>query len=226
MKKLVCCSEFSYLRGMITDLEQCGSIPITMPTVGALFPEIEAKDQKVRNLEKSGKIIRLKKGLYVVAPSVTKAALSSELIANHLYAPSYVSMSTALRYYGLIPEAVYTTQSMTIKHSRCFNTPVGCFEYRFMSQEAFPIGIVSINCQDYSFLMATPEKALCDLIAYSPQLNLRYATDVERYLEDDIRMEMEDFFKMDVRIFEEYAKRGKKARSIETLLTYLIRNHE
>ena len=211
---------------MITDLEQCGSIPITMPTVGALFPEIEAKGQKVRNLEKSGRIIRLKKGLYVVAPSVTKAALSSELVANHLYAPSYVSMSTALRYYGLIPEAVYTTQSMTIKHSRNFNTPLGCFEYRFISKEVFPIGIVSINCQDYSFLMATPEKALCDLIAYSPQLNLRYATDVERYLEYDIRMEMEDFFKMDVRIFEEYAKRGKKARSIETLITYLVRNHE
>ena len=30
---------------------------------------------------------------------------------------SYVSMKTALRYYGLIPEAVYTTQSMTLKHS-------------------------------------------------------------------------------------------------------------
>lgn len=26
------------------------------------------------------------------------------LLANHIYGPSYVSMETALRYYGLIPE--------------------------------------------------------------------------------------------------------------------------
>ena len=91
----------------------------------------------MRNLEAVHKIIRLKKGLYVVAPSVSRVALSTELIANHLYAPSYVSMQTALRYYSLIPEAVYTTQSMTLKHSRCFDTPVGRFEYKNMSREAF-----------------------------------------------------------------------------------------
>ena len=39
---------------------------------------------------------------------ITGKILSTELIANHLYAPSYVSMSSALRYYGLIPETVYT----------------------------------------------------------------------------------------------------------------------
>lgn len=60
----------------------------------------------MRNLEAAGKIIRLKKGLYVVDPKVSRIALSTEIIANHLYAPSYVSMQTALRYYGLIPEAV------------------------------------------------------------------------------------------------------------------------
>ena len=109
-------------------------------------------------------------------------------------------MQTALRYYGLIPEAVYTTQSMTLKHSRCFDTPVGRFEYKNMSREAFPIGITSVNMQSYAFLMATPEKALCDLIANSPKVNLRYLKDVEVYLEEDIRMEMDDFKNMDIRI--------------------------
>ncbi len=58
-------------------------------------------------------------------PEITGKILSTELIANHLYAPSYVSMSSALRYYGLIPETVYTKQSMTLKHSRDFDTPFG-----------------------------------------------------------------------------------------------------
>lgn len=203
------------------DLEHIGNIPVSTQAVASLFPALEAGNQKVRNLEAAGKIIRLKKGLYVVDPKVSRVALSTELIANHLYAPSYVSMQTALRYYGLIPEAVYTTQSMTLKHTRCFDTPLGRFEYQMISREAFPIGITSINKQNYAFLMATPEKALCDLIANSQKVNLRYLKDVETYLEEDIRMDLEDLRNMDMSIFEHYAQVGKKANSVETLVKYL-----
>ncbi len=206
---------------MILDLEHIGNIPVSTSVIASLFTNIEAGNQKVRNLEAAHKIIRLKRGLYVVAPKVSHVALSTELIANHLYAPSYVSMQTALRYYGLIPEAVYTTQSMTLKHSRNFNTPVGRFEYKNMLREVFPIGVTCIKMQSYAFLMATPEKALCDLIANSSKVNLRYIKDVEIYLEDDIRMEMDDFKNMDISIFERYAQVGKKSKSIETLIKYL-----
>ena len=206
---------------MIMDLENIGNIPVSTSALSSLFSEIKAGNQKVRNLELSGKVIRLKKGLYVVDPSVSRVALSTELIANHIYAPAYVSMSSALRYYGLIPETVYTIQSMTIKHSRSFETPIGRFDYTFINREAFHIGITSINKQSYAFLMATPEKALCDLIANSPQVNLRYAKDVEVYLEDDIRMDIDDFRNMDISVFEHYAEVGKKAGSIQSLIKYL-----
>lgn len=207
---------------MITDLEHIGNIPVSTATLASLFPKLEAGNQKVRQLETAGKIIRLKKGLYVLDPKVSHVALSTELIANQLYTPSYVSMQTALRYYGLILEAVYTTQSMTLKHTRRFDTPVGRFEYQRVAREAFPTGITSINKQSYAFLLATPEKALCDLIAHSPKLYLRYLKDVETYLEDDLRMDIEDFLHMDASIFERYAQAdGKKANSIETLIKYL-----
>lgn len=206
---------------MIMDLENIGNIPVSTSALSSLFSEIKAGNQKVRNLELSGKVIRLKKGLYVVDPSVSRVALSTELIANHIYAPSYVSMSSALRYYGLIPETVYAIQSMTIKHTRSFETPIGRFDYTFINREAFHIGITSINKQSYAFLMATPEKALCDLIANSPHVNLRYAKDVEVYLEDDIRMDIDDFRNMDISVFEHYAEIGKKAGSIQSLIKYL-----
>lgn len=205
------------------DLEHIGNIPVSTQTIASLFPKLEAGNQKVRSLETTGKVIRLKKGLYVVDPKISRVALSTELIANHLYAPSYVSMQTALRYYDLIPEAVYTTQSMTLKHTRSFDTPIGRFEYQMMSREAFHIGITSINKQSYAFLMATPEKALCDLIANSPKVNLRYLKDVETYLEEDLRMDLEDFLNMDVNLFERYAQVGKKSNSITTLIKYLKR---
>ena len=110
---------------------------------------------------------------------------------------------------------------MTLKHTRTFDTPVGRFEYRIISRKAFHIGVTSINKQNYAFLIATPEKALCDLIANSPKVNLRYLKDVEAYIEQDIRMDMEDFLRMDVSIFESYAKIGKKEKSISTLIKYL-----
>ena len=208
---------------MITNLEQIVNIPVSTSAISALYSDIRAGNQKVRNLELGNNIIRLKKGLYVVNPNVSRVALSTELIANHIYAPSYISMLSALRYYGLIPETVYTTQSMTIKHSRSFDTPLGRFEYTFINRDAFHIGVTTINKQTYAFLMATPEKALCDLIANSPKVNLRYIRDVEAYLEDDIRMDIEALRKMDISIFERYIQVGKKAGSIQTLINYLRR---
>ena len=204
-------------------LSEIGSVPVTTSIIESLYPELKSPDKKVVWLEKNGYIIRLKRGLYVVNPEHSGKTLSSELLANHLYAPSYISMSTALRYYGLIPETVYVHQSMTVKHSRSFQTPIGSYDYKYISREAFPVGVRSIHKGDYAFLMASPEKALCDLIANSSKVNLRYMKDVEIYLEQDIRMDMDEFYKMDATIFEDYIKVGKKADSISTLLRFLKR---
>ncbi len=208
---------------MNDELAALSNIPVSMAALASLFPDIKAGGHKVRSLERSGQLLRIKKGLYVVSPAVTRVPLSPELIANHVYAPSYVSMHSALRYYGLIPEAVYNIQSMTVKHSRSFDTPLGRFDYICMSREAFHVGVTVINKQTYTFLMATPEKALCDFIANSPKVNLRYQKDVERFLGEDLRMDMDDLRNMDVTVFERYAEVGKKAASIQTIIRYMKR---
>lgn len=208
---------------MNRQLSEIGTIPVTTSIIESLYPELKSANKKVTWLEKQGVIIRLKRGLYVVNPEHSGKTLSSELIANHLYTPSYISMSTALRYYGLIPEAVYVHQSMTVKHSRSFQTPVGSYDYKSISREAFSIGVRSMHKGDYAFLIASPEKALCDLIANSSKVNLRYMKDVEIYLEQDIRMDMDEFYKMDETIFKDYIKVGKKADSISRLLKFMKR---
>ena len=208
---------------MNRQLSEIGIIPVTTSIIESLYPELKSANKKVTWLEKQGYIIRLKRGLYVVNPELSRKTLSSELIANHLYTPSYISMSTALRYYGLIPEAVYVNQSMTVKHSRSFQTPVGSYEYKYISREVFSIGVRSMYKDDHAFLIASPEKALCDLIANSSKVNLRYMKDVEIYLEQDIRMDMDEFYKMDETILEDYIKVGKKADSISILLKLLRR---
>ena len=208
---------------MKIELSEIGTIPVTTSIIESSYPELKSANKKVTWLEKQGFIIRLKRGLYVINPECSGKTLSSELIANHLYTPSYISMSTALRYYGLIPEAVYVHQSMTVKHSRCFQTPVGNYDYKYSSRKAFPIGVRSMYKDNYAFLIASPEKALCDLIANSSKVILRYMKDVEIYLAEDIRMDMDEFYKLDKTIFEDYVKVGKKADSISTLLKVLKR---
>lgn len=206
---------------MNSPLEHLGNIPVTAAALESLFPNIKGSNQKIRLLERDKQVIRLKRGLYVCSPEETGIALSTALIANHLYTPSYVSMSSALRYYGLIPEGVYVMQSMTLKHSRDFDTPVGRFEYTRISKDSFSVGLSSIIKTGYAFVIATPEKALCDLVTNSSGVNLRYPKDAAIYLEEDIRMELNDFRQMDSAVLEAYAKVGKKADSIRTLLKLL-----
>lgn len=200
-----------------------GNIPVTAAALESLFPNIKGSHQKIRLLERDKQIIRLKKGLYVCNPDITGKTLSTELIANHLYTPSYISMSSALRYYGLIPEQVYVMQSMTLKHSRDFETPVGRYEYTRITKDSFSVGLTSIRKTEYAFVIATPEKALCDLIANSPGVNLRYPKEAVLYLEEDIRMDLSDFKQMNPTILEAYTEVGKKADSIRTLLKLLKR---
>ena len=203
-------------------LAKYGNIPVSAATLALDFPDIRKPGQKLGLLERDGSIIRLKRGLYVCPESVSGKPLSPDLIANRLLTPSYVSMSTALRYYVLITEAVYTVQSMTTKEPREYETPVGRFVYTRTKREAFNIGIRNIEEHGYSFLIASPEKALCDLIADTKALFLRNRRDAFAYLEEDIRFDMDAFYRLNPAIFRQYlAVHGKKATSVSTILTLL-----
>lgn len=205
-------------------LREISNIPVTNSIISSLHPNIKAINKKISELEHSNALIRLKRGLYVASPEITHTPLSTELIANHLYSPSYVSCLTALRFYGLIPEDVFITQSMTIKRGRTFNTKLGCFQYFTCSKEAFAVGITIAKVGNQQFLIATPEKALCDFIATTPSLNLRYKRETEEYLEEYLRLDMEEFYMMRLSIFQEYATVGKKANSVQQIINLLSKS--
>lgn len=200
---------------------EIGNTPIDFSVLESMFPDYKSVHNKIGKLEKAGKIIRLKKGLYVVSPKESGKLLSTELIANHIYGPSYVSMESALRYYGLIPESVYTIRSMVIKHTKSFNNMLGKFEYTECPKNYFPIGIKQESNADATFLIATPEKALCDLIAYTPNLNLRFQKETSAYLEEGLRLDMDAFYHMNIEIFKSCAEVGKKKKTLNILIKLL-----
>lgn len=110
---------------------------------------------------KKGAFLRLKAGLFAL-----KNDLPSEYaIANRLYFPSYISLDTALSYYSLIPETVYTITSVTPKSTREFEVNSLLFDYRRIKKEAF-CGYIPQKIHGETVYIATPEKAVADFLYF------------------------------------------------------------
>ena len=209
---------------MENPLSQAGNIPFTTSVLASFYPKTRQINDKARRLEQQGRIIRLKRGLFVRSAD-DGAVIIPFLIANHLYGPSYVSMHTALRHYGLLPERVYLTQSMTIKHSRSFDTPIGRYSYYSCPTNYFPIGIQQESQEGVTYLIATPEKALCDLIIKSPGMNATTVKSLRSWLADDLRFDMEAFNQFNINIIERCALQAPAKNNVLSILIKLI-NHE
>lgn len=204
------------------DLSQYGIVPVNYDVVAESLSNYNSPKDKVSRMERQGQLIRLKRGVFVVAPEVSHLTLSMELIANHLYGPSYVSLQSALRYYGLIPERVFVTRSVTTKRARSFPTPLGEFEYITMPESYYPIGIRQMVFEEeYSFLIATPEKALCDLIISTSGLRIQSAKAMREYLFEDLRIDDEEHENWDLDILRACIEHGRKRREIRFLLEVL-----
>src|SRR3989338_7406901 len=122
-----------------------------------------AAQQFLKNHAKTeeGIFMKLRNGKYILRHHLP----SPYLAANKLYEPSYVSLETALSYYSIIPEVVYSITSVTTKNTREFITPWLAFTYHKIKKTAFT-GYCLIKNQGQGVLMAEPEKALVDYLYF------------------------------------------------------------
>lgn len=122
--------------------------------------------------EKEGKLTRLRQGYYTF-PSFKENGDAPFYFANKIYAPSYVSLQSALSFYGMIPEGVVQITSVTARKTASFQNSFGEFIYRSV-QPHLMFGYTSEKSnltKNWSMLLATPEKALLDLLYLNPQYN-------------------------------------------------------
>lgn len=199
-------------------LIQLGNVPVNAGTIAACFEHLSSPSEKIRALEKDGQLIRLKRGLYVVDDRVSGKPINIRLCANHIYGPSYVSLQWALRWYGLIPERVFTMTSVTTKRTRMFENSLGRFTYYQVKPDYFYIGIRSMEENGLNCLMASPEKALCDLILYDSYLPSQSMKGLVQYLEVDIRFDTDALKDFDVSIIETCAQAGRKEQILNNLI--------
>lgn len=141
---------------------------------------------------------------------------SKFLVANHLLGPSYISGDSALAHYGLIPESVFETVSMTSKASRNFNTVMGVFSYTHL---ALPFGISQTALPENQFaLIASPEKALLDKIITTSGALFRSIAAAKTYLLENLRMDKEALKNLDTQQMKEWLNNAPKQESLSLII--------
>jgi len=118
-------------------------------------------DYQLNLWTKKGYLVKIKNGLYVFAKDADK--VTPQEIALLLYEPSYLSLESALAWYGFIPEMVYAHTSVTAKINRTFDNIFGHFIYRHIRSDLF-WGYTAIKTTSGRYLMAEPEKAILDYL--------------------------------------------------------------
>lgn len=110
---------------------------------------------------KTGIFKKIKNGLYAFGENMPPKFLA----ANKLYEPSYISFETALSYYHIIPEIIYTIFSATTKASREYESLNTNFVYHRIKKYYF-CNYVPKTINNLTVYMAEPEKALVDYLYF------------------------------------------------------------
>lgn len=128
---------------------------------------------------RKGYLIRLRQGWYAFRECLQQPDMS-RYIANRIYSPSYISLETALSFYGMIPESVTDITCVTTLKTASFSNEFGRYGYRNVKTAVFFGFDLKRMADGRAVYFAFPEKALIDFIYLNPQysgeddmLNLR-----------------------------------------------------
>lgn len=112
---------------------------------------------------------QLRRGLYLLAEPYRKQTPHPFPVANRLLGPSYISCQSALAWYGMIPEYVPATVSVTTARTGNWTTEIGVFLYHHIKNDLFWGFQRREVAPNQRAFIARPEKALLDLIYLQPQ---------------------------------------------------------
>jgi len=93
----------------------------------------------------------------------------------------------------------------------------GVFEYKHIKKELYPIGLKIYNANEYTFLIATKEKALCDKIFFTKNLQISSKKRMLEFLVDDLRIDLDEMESFDKGVISSYYSISK-SKKIKVLL--------
>ena len=157
-----------------------------------------------------GYLIRLLNGFYSF-PEYQDVPNIYFHIANKIYQPSYISLQTALAFYGLIPEAVVSITSVSTKKTYQTQNQFGNFYYQKIKESAFFGYDLKKFLNNSSIKLAKPEKAIVDFLYLNPFINNEQEI-VDLRMDDDIFEEI-----IDLKVVFDFAEKMKNKSLIKRL---------
>ena len=131
-----------------------------------IFPDFDSR--RLVEWQQKGYIRKLVNKWYLFSERPVDETLLFR-ISNCIYKPSYVSLESALSFYHLLPEAVYSHQAVTTRKTINYKTPSGIFNYRTI-KPAFFFGYTILHKPEYPVMMAEVEKAILDYLYLNSSL--------------------------------------------------------
>ena len=131
-------------------------------------PHAEALRAKIKYYIRTGRFLRLKRGVYAFAKEYNHFELAQTLIT-----PSYISLESALRHQGLLFQ-FNTAVTCIAGYTRSFNIDWRIYQYHKLRNDVLssPLGIE----REKFYMVASPERAFCDSVylGYSPSTEESY----------------------------------------------------
>lgn len=139
---------------------------ISIVEIEKLFPAFQRKN--LINWQEKNFIQKIRNSWYHLNENELNE-LVLFLISNQIYTPSYISLESALAYYGFIPEGVFTITAISTLKTARFNTPIGLFNYQNVKPNLL-FGYKLMPYLHFNFKMAEPEKAMLDYLYLHPDI--------------------------------------------------------
>lgn len=119
---------------------------------------------------KQNLLVKLRNSWYSF-PDYVNMSNIQYFVSNKIYSPSYISLHSALAFYGIIPEAIVQTTAVSSLKKANFENNFGSFSYQQILPELMFGNEQKTFLNKHSLFFATPEKAILDLLYLYPQYN-------------------------------------------------------
>lgn len=130
--------------------------------IAVLFPDLDAR--RLYEWQLKGYVIKLRNSWYCL-PGFLKEPYSPWIIANKVHTPSYISLESALSYYGMLPEGVHLSTSVCTSRTLRINMAGQVYEYSRLSTKHYcGYRLIDSGVNHRKVRIADPEKALADFL--------------------------------------------------------------
>ena len=195
-------------------LELISALPYFSASV--LFPVVKNKAYLkiiLSRYAKAGKIIRLKRGMYVsksyldALEKKNKLSKYAEFVSGILYKTTYLSLEWVLHENNLLTESPKNFTAIALAKTATFSNELGNFFYHKIRCELF-LGYIVSREDDLTIFKATPAKALFDF------LYLRKNSLADIGAMEELRLNLENLKEANWKELERYVKleKSKKMR--------------